>query len=85
MKLIRPAYFEEFRCIAAACPDSCCKEWDVAVDDMSAAYYRSMEGDLGDRLRQVLYDEDGNTTACAGSRRNGGMMPCARPAGSFPG
>ncbi len=61
MKLIRPAYFEEFRCIAAACPDSCCKEWDVAVDDMSAAYYRSMEGDLGDRLRQVLYDEDGNT------------------------
>ena len=58
MKLIRPAYFEEFRCIAAACPDSCCKEWEVAVDDMSAAYYRSMEGDLGDRLRSVLRDTD---------------------------
>ena len=53
--------FDEFRCIAAACPDSCCKEWSVTVDPVSAACYRSLPGPLGDRLRQVLTEEDGDT------------------------
>ncbi len=60
MELFYPAYYHTFSCIAAACPDSCCKEWDVDVDPVSAAYYRSLPGALGDRLRQVLQDtEDG--------------------------
>lgn len=61
MKLIKPAYFDSFRCIASACPDSCCKEWDVQVDPDKAAFYRSLPGPLGDRLRQVLKDEDDET------------------------
>ncbi len=59
MKLRKPSYFDQFQCIAAACPDSCCKEWEVQVDDASAARYLSMEGNLGDRLRGVLRREDG--------------------------
>ena len=61
MLISKPYYFDSFRCIAGACPDSCCKEWDVQVDDTSAAYYRSLSGPLGDRLREVLSDEDGET------------------------
>ena len=57
----RPVYFDAFRCIAGDCPDSCCKEWAVQVDAASAAFYRSLSGDLGDRLRQVLHTEDGET------------------------
>ena len=60
MILRYPAYFEAFRCIAAACPDSYCQEWDVLVDDVSAARYRCMEGPLGDAIREkLLQDEDG--------------------------
>ena len=51
--------FREFRCIADACPDSCCKGWIVDVDEISAEYYRNLEGPLGDRLRQVLKTEEG--------------------------
>ena len=69
MKLIKPAYFDTFRCIAAACPDSCCKEWDVLVDDDKAAIYRSLPGALGDRLRQVLKDEDGAVYMTIENRR----------------
>ena len=58
MTISKPAYFDSFRCIAGACPDSCCKEWEVMVDEKSAAYYRSLTGPLGDRLRQVLRDEE---------------------------
>ena len=61
MKLSKPDYFDTFRCIASQCPDSCCKEWDVAVDSEKAAFYRDLSGPLGDRLRQVLYEEDGDT------------------------
>ena len=61
MKIYYPKYYKDFRCLAAACPDSCCKEWTVDVDPESAAFYRSLPGDLGVRLRSVLKDEDGST------------------------
>ena len=60
MRIAFPSYFNDFHCIAAACPDSCCKEWAVDVDPQSAEFYRRLPGDLGDRLRTVLVDtEDG--------------------------
>lgn len=57
MQIIEPGYYSTFRCIADKCPDSCCKEWEVEVDDSAAQAYRSLPGDLGDRLRQVLRDD----------------------------
>ena len=61
MIIRKPSYFEEFSCIASRCPDSCCKEWDVQVDRASAEYYRDLPGALGDDLRRLLKDEDGET------------------------
>ena len=61
MKITKPSYFDHFVCIASNCPDSCCKEWDVQVDAVSAEYYRSLPGALGDDLRRLLKDEDGET------------------------
>ena len=69
MKTIKPSYFDTFRCIAGNCPDSCCKEWDVLVDEDKAALYRALPGTLGDRLRQVLKDEDGETYMTIENRR----------------
>ena len=57
MTISKPAYYDSFRCIAGACPDSCCKEWEVQVDPVSAEYYRTLTGPLGERLRQVLRDD----------------------------
>lgn len=61
MKITTPNYYHQFRCIASACPDSCCKEWAVQVDPQAAALYRTLPGELGDRLRQVMREEDGDT------------------------
>ena len=61
MKITKPDYFDGFRCVASACPDSCCKEWEVQVDPDTAARYRELTGVLGDDLRKVLRDEDGET------------------------
>lgn len=61
MILRYPTCFETFSCIADRCPDSCCKEWEVLVDEKTAASYRSMDGQLGQDLRRYLYrDEEGD-------------------------
>lgn len=69
MEITKPPYYDQFRCIAGRCPDSCCKEWDVQVDSDAAARYRALPGPLGDRLRQVLRDEDGETVMTIENRR----------------
>ena len=61
MRISKPSYFDDFHCIAGACPDSCCKEWDVQVEPAAAEFYRELPGSLGDRLREVLVDRDGET------------------------
>ena len=61
MLITKPDYFDRFRCLAGACPDSCCQGWEVQVDEISAACYRALPGSLGDTLRDVLRDVDGET------------------------
>ena len=65
MKTFTPDYYARFQCIAADCPDSCCKEWAVDVDADTADYYRNLPGSLGDRLREVL-TPDNTMTIVAG-------------------
>lgn len=59
MKIVKSSYYDEFRCLAGVCPDSCCQEWDVQVDEVSAGRYLALPGELGDRLREKLKQEDG--------------------------
>lgn len=61
MKHLYPTYYHEFHCIAAACPDSCCQGWDVVIDSDTEAFYRTVQGELGKKLREALYtDDDGD-------------------------
>ncbi len=70
MRMVKSALYDRFSCIADRCPDSCCQEWEVEVDGDSAAKYRTLEGPLGDRLRQVMQeDADGNVSFRIENRR----------------
>lgn len=61
MKHYYPTYYRAFRCIAAACPDSCCQGWDVVVDSDTEAFYRTVSGSFGERLRGAIEtDDDGD-------------------------
>ena len=61
MQITKPTWDAQFRCLAAACPDTCCAGWEIVVDDVSADRFRAMEGELGARLRQSLITVDGET------------------------
>lgn len=61
MKSTSHEFYNKFECIADKCPDSCCKEWDVVVDDDSYTKYKNAGGEIGDRLRRVMtVDSDGD-------------------------
>ena len=60
MLQIYPPFYKHFRCMASACPDSCCVGWEV-VDDDAAAFYRRLPGPLGSALREAMtIDADGD-------------------------
>lgn len=58
MNLYYPSYYKQFRCIAGSCPDSCCHEWQVQVDDAVAKQYLALSGELGEALRAALVEEE---------------------------
>ena len=61
MRVIVPDYYEDFHCLAGKCPHTCCEKWEVVIDEDSAAFYKTVPGLLGDKLRTVLKrDEDGD-------------------------
>lgn len=74
----RPQYYDGFRCLAGACPDSCCHEWAVQVDPQAEALYRSLPGQLGEELRRYLTEEDGDTIL---SLKSDGRCPMWRQDG----
>ena len=51
MTIEYPDYYEKFRCIGGACPDTCCAGWEVDIDEETAEYYLQQEGEFGERLR----------------------------------
>ena len=61
MKLRTPDYFDEFKCIADKCEDTCCAGWGVVIDDRSYEKYLSIKGAFGEELRSnIVKDEEGD-------------------------
>lgn len=64
MKIIKPSYYKNFKCIAGACPDSCCQGWEVDADAKSLEYYKTLDPklEIKQRIDRVLdKDEFDNT------------------------
>jgi lysine-N-methylase len=59
MQIRVPAYFDRFRCLAGACPDTCCGQWGIIIEPAVKDRYLALEGELGDRLRAALDTLDG--------------------------
>jgi len=58
---VYPQYYDRFHCIASQCPDSCCRGWEVVVDDDTAAFYESLSTPLGKALQGAMtIDADGD-------------------------
>lgn len=54
MRLIGPEDMKDFRCRAGACRHTCCKGWEIDIDEETGARYACVEGALGERLRRSI-------------------------------
>ncbi|EIW6614056.1 flagellin lysine-N-methylase [Clostridium perfringens] len=59
MKVRVPNYFNEFKCIASECEDTCCAGWEIVIDDETHKRYENVEGEFGEILRSKIVKSDG--------------------------
>lgn len=57
MKLIAPDYYTAFSCLADRCRHTCCKGWEIGIDDFTAAYYRTVGGSFGEKLKNCISED----------------------------
>ena len=58
----RPDDYDAFRCIAGACPQTCCAAWEIVVDPDAQDAYLRLQHPLAEKLRRVMrVDADGDT------------------------
>ena len=56
---IRPAYAESFRCIGAACEETCCQQWTVPVDRATWERYQQLpDVPLGALIRSSVVPQE---------------------------
>ena len=46
--------YQDFHCLAGACPDTCCAGWEIDLDGDTLERYRRLPGALGDRIRSKI-------------------------------
>jgi lysine-N-methylase len=51
---IIPDGFNDFTCKAGKCRHTCCQTWEIDIDEDTAAYYLSLGGELGKRLKKAI-------------------------------
>lgn len=62
MKDIYPLYCKEFTCIAGACPDTCCAQWEIVIDEKYEKLYKSHPSQAAKDAVSAMYtDSDGDT------------------------
>ena len=59
--IYRPDYYDEFRCIADQCRNTCCAQWEIDVDDISLERFKA-HPDIMEHISEgcITLKEDGN-------------------------
>lgn len=59
MNLLKTTFYDEFACIGAECPLTCCGGWMIAMEEKTLKDYRMMGGEIGRFARKgVTYNSD---------------------------
>ena len=81
---LRPAYYDDFRCLAAGCQISCCKGWSITFSKKDYLSLKRQDGspELNDRLahgvRRIRDLDKQNKLAYGGFTMDGGVCALLR-------
>ena len=54
---LQPDFYDRFRCRAAACRHSCCKGWEIDIDENTLDLYRSLKGTWREKMDAAIVFE----------------------------
>lgn len=60
MILIKPDYYDTFKCKADKCTDNCCIGWEIDIDEKTNELYKNINGEFGRYLNSHI-DRNGET------------------------
>ena len=54
----RPCYYDSFTCTADKCTDNCCIGWEICIDEDTHRYYKTVDGEFGERLDRCISKDE---------------------------
>ncbi len=54
MRYVKPYYYNEFKCIADKCPDTCCAGWQIVIDEETLEKYSNEKDEFSYRLKNSI-------------------------------
>lgn len=55
MKVLKPFYYDDFKCIGGQCIDNCCRNnWTIYIDEKTYKKYKKLKGDWGKRINSNI-------------------------------
>ena len=54
MKVLKPFYYDEFKCTANKCIDNCCSNWKIEIDEKTYKKYKKLKGKFGKKINNNI-------------------------------
>lgn len=60
LRHLQPDFYERFRCRASACRHSCCRGWEIDIDENTLELYQNLNGEWREKMdAAIVCDESG--------------------------
>lgn len=55
MKILKPFYYDDFKCIGGECIDNCCStNWNIDIDEKTFKKYKKLKGEWGKKINNNI-------------------------------
>ena len=55
MKILKPFYYDNFKCIGGECIDNCCvNNWKIDIDEKTYKKYKKLKGEWGKKINSNI-------------------------------
>lgn len=61
MKVLKPFYYDDFKCTANKCIDNCCSNWNIDIDEKTYKKYKKLKGKWGKKINDNISRKRSNT------------------------
>lgn len=58
MRITKPDYYDKFKCVSSRCKDTCCKGWEIVVDEKTYNGYKNLNSDYKNEIFKNITTKD---------------------------